>query len=48
MMHKCSVSRGLIDENNDSVSHGIVSKLISAAEFFDAEDLAKQYGSPIY
>src|SRR6218665_3019453 len=48
MMRKCSVSRGSIDENNYSVSHGIVAKLTSAAEFFDAEDLAKQYGSPVF
>jgi len=48
MMHKCSVSRSSIDENNDSVSHGIVTKLTPVAEFSDAVDLAKQYGSPIY
>jgi len=30
MMRKCSVSRGSIDENNDSISHGIVAKLTSA------------------
>jgi len=30
----CSVSGGSIDENNDSVSHGIVAKLTSAAEYF--------------
>src|SRR6218665_249366 len=35
-------------ENNYSVSHGIVAKLTSASEFSDAEDLAKQYGGPIY
>src|SRR6218665_111474 len=43
MVRKCSVSRGSIDENNDSISHGIVAKLTSAAEFSDAEDLAKQF-----
>ena len=48
MMRKCSVSRGSIDENNEGVSHGIVAKLTSAAEFSDAEDFAKQYGGPIY
>src|SRR6218665_1466412 len=41
MMRKCSVRE---IENNYSVSHGIGAKLTSAAEFFDAEDLAKQYG----
>src|SRR6218665_2855141 len=41
MMRKCSVRE---IENNYSVSHRIVAKLTSAAEFFDAEDLAKQYG----
>src|SRR6218665_494252 len=41
MMRKCSVRE---IENNYSVSHGIVAKLTSAAEFSDAEDLAKQYG----
>src|SRR6218665_525840 len=35
-------------ENNYRVSHGIVAKLTSAAEFSDAEDLAKQYGGLIY
>src|SRR6218665_2260311 len=45
MMRKCSVRE---IENNYSVSHGIVAKLTSAAEFSDAEDLAKQYGGPIY
>ena len=35
-------------ENYYSVSHGIVAKFTSAAEFSDAEDLAKQYGGPIY
>src|SRR6218665_878190 len=45
MMRKCSVRK---IENNYSVSHGIVAKLTSGAEFSDAEDLAKQYGVPIY
>jgi len=43
-MCKCGLSRGLIDENNDSVV--IVAKLTSAEEFSDTEDLAKQYGGP--
>jgi len=48
MLCKCSVSRGSIDENNDSVSHRIVTKLTSEAQFSTAEDLAKQYGGPVY
>src|SRR6218665_3905855 len=45
MMRKCSVRE---IENDYSVRHGIVAKLTSAAEFFDAEDLAKQYGGPVF
>ena len=51
MTCKCySVSRSVIDENNDSVSkswivfhHGIVAKFTSAVEFFATEDLALCY-----
>ena len=40
MMRKYSLSRGSIDENNDSVSLGIIAKLTASVEFSDAEDLA--------
>jgi len=50
-MRKCyNVSRSSFDENNDSVSrswivfrHVLVAKLISAAEFSVAEDLAYSF-----
>src|SRR6218665_1906656 len=49
MMRKCSIS--LIDEKLKIMkvyAMELSQNLTSAAEFFDAEGFAKQYGGPIY